>query len=168
MRVTLANNEVCTVMFKNISEPIAHDGLRSFNATEFNDLAKKLQRLRKDPELGRFLRLKLPIKRISVITTLCEIKLGENTLASGRAFYSKSEWDAGVKFNRPKAWRMALGRAVSELDILDRKTILREFGEFIDRRAKQVAQSRGQVQPAVGAPSSPPTSHLSAAQQNPF
>lgn len=151
MRVTLANGQIYLVGFANLSEALVHDTpVGPYNKIEVGILRERIKEIRKDPDMRRFLRIR-PFKRISVITTVCTIRLqgSPDIVEIGHAYYSRAEVDAGIKFNKPKAWRMALGRAIKPFFEEDRRTFLSTFTDFLERREHQMVASAQERQRGV-------------------
>lgn len=168
MKIIL-DNLTYHVSFRNRSEKIVHDQMP---VALFDPLASLLfeRVVPKPPKPGAeawaslekpvewrmkkayrpFLKLK-PTKRISTTTTTCTIsdETG-STLAVGKAYYSASE----DYFDRMKARRKALGRALHEFDRARRTRFLAAYeAQFAERQAKAV-RSREQ---ATATPSSATT-----------
>lgn len=149
MRVTLPSGDVLLARWSNTSEPLAHDGQRLRTAAQVVELRKALKKVRTDPDIGKFLRIK-PLKRLSVITTTCTIvsqPLPDVPLSVGMAYYSRAEVNERIPFNRIKAWRMSLGRAMRPWSKADQDVILATFTDFLKRRQIQLDARRAASTP---------------------
>lgn len=141
------------VTFRNVSEKVVHDamppGLTSHLAASGvlevvpdSNHPKSNFHFRLKASYRTFLKLKPP-KRISTTTTICAIATDQGAvLTTGKAFCSSIE----PVFDRGKARRKALGRAVRELfTSTDREKFLTAYATEL--HARQLKARRSNVPP---------------------
>lgn len=143
--------------FKNVSEKVAHDGLTPTVAnalgaygvleqvTVVHPRGKTETHYRLKKDFRPFLRLKLP-KRISNVTTTCTVasKDGE-VLATGKAYCSVIEGE----FNRAKARRKALGRALKEFTSVDKHDFMHAYEAELKSRQLRAASHQAMAAPPL-------------------
>jgi hypothetical protein len=170
MKITL-DGHTYHVSFRNLSEKIVHDQMPDALLEQLIPILFEAVQIQpaKPPKPGQpsstkialrmkkpyrpFLKLK-PAKRISTTTTTCTISDADGiTLATGRAYFSISEMmpPLGHGFDRMKARRKALGRALHEFDRARRTAFLAAYeAQFAERQAKAV---RSREQSSATSPS---------------
>lgn len=146
MQVTIGST-LYHVSFRNVSEKVVHDAmpaslrdallqegiLETVLLPPHNRLHYRLRKAHR-----QYLRLKPP-SRISTTTTHCSIAAADGTeIATGSAYFSKSE----PAFNRAKARNKALGRALREFPTSFRDAFHRAYEHaWLEKIARATGRS---------------------------
>lgn len=146
------------VSFRTKSERIAHDEMPAELRAALHQAGvlttaiippKNRLQDKLSPVAKRYLKLKPPT-RISTATTTCSIATVDGEITTGFAYFSKSELDG---FNRRKANRKALGRALREFPNDFRVRFQAAYDLAYEARLTKAAQVRD-ASPARAAVSS--------------